>query len=312
MCDDFSDSILNISPRLRESLSHISESVKKRVQEICIKINKSITIFTPEESFFLGNNGMLSSEDLKHIIVSQNDIFETMKILCNFSIYSFQNQIKNGFITLKGGHRAGLCGTAVINNNEVINVSDISSINLRVSREINGCSDEIFKKFGTDLGGTLIAGPPSSGKTTILRDISKKISTTIKNRRLIKTTIIDERNEISATYNGIPQRDIGLSDVLNGFSKSDGIIRAIRTMSPEIIICDEIGNNDDVESIKKSLNCGVEIIASIHAKTVDEFSKSKRIRNILNSGAIKHVILLNDCTKPGSIKNIFEVEGNFI
>ena len=312
MCNDFSNSILNINPRLRDPLSRISESVKKHAQEICIKINQPVIIFTSKESFFLGNNGVLSSENLNHIIVSQNDIFETMKILCNFSIYSFQDQIKNGFITVKGGHRAGLCGTAIINNNEVINVSDISSINLRISREVSGCSNEIFNKFGINLGGTLIAGPPSSGKTTILRDISKKISTTLKNGRLIKTTIIDERNEISAIYNGIPQKDVGLCDVLTGFSKSDGIIRAIRTMSPDIIICDEIGNNDDAESIKKSLNCGVEIIASIHAKNVDEISKSKRIRNILNSGAIKHVILLNDCNKPGSIKNIFEVEGTSV
>ena len=302
---DFTEILTNFNPFIRTALIKIPDKIKNNIQEICIRINSSIIIFTQNKSYFVGKNGEITPEDPKSLLISQNDILETMKILCNFSIYSYQNQIKEGFITLKGGHRVGISGTAVINNNEIINISDISSINFRISREVLGCSDRIFDKFGLDIGGTLIIGPPSSGKTTILRDIARKLSTSFEADKLIKVSIIDERREIAASYQGVPQRDIGFSDVLTGFPKAEGIIRAIRTLSPRIIICDEIGNNEDAEAIKKSLNSGVGIIASIHAKSTDEMANSFRIKNILSSGAIKRAILLDSI--PGKIKGMFEV-----
>ena len=302
---DFTEILTNFNPFIRTALMKIPDKIKNNIQEICIRINSSIIIFTQNKSYFVGKNGEITPEDPKSLLISQNDILETMKILCNFSIYSYQNQIKEGFITLKGGHRVGISGTAVINNNEIINISDISSINFRISREVLGCSDRIFDKFGLNIGGTLIIGPPSSGKTTILRDIARKLSTSFDGDKLIKVSIIDERREIAASYQGVPQRDIGFSDVLSGFPKAEGIIRAIRTLSPKIIICDEIGGIEDAEAIKKSLNSGVGIIASIHAKSTDEMANSFRIKNILSSGAIKRAVLLD--SNPGKIKGMFEV-----
>ncbi len=302
---DFTEILTNFNPFIRTALMKIPDKIKNNIQEICIRINSSIIIFTQNKSYFVGKNGEITPEDPKNLLISQNDILETMKILCNFSIYSYQNQIKEGFITLKGGHRVGISGTAVINNNEIINISDISSINFRISREVLGCSDRIFDKFGLDIGGTLIIGPPSSGKTTILRDMARRLSTSFEADKLIKVSIIDERREIAASYQGVPQRDIGFSDVLSGFPKAEGIIRAIRTLSPKIIICDEIGGVEDAEAIKKSLNSGVGIIASIHAKSTDEMANSFRIKNILSSGAIKRAVLLD--SNPGKIKGMFEV-----
>ena len=305
---EFSNVILNLSANIASSLSKIDNNIKEDIQEIRIRVNKSVVIFASKRSFFLGEGGLLSQNDPKTLIVNQNDMLETLKIICNFSIYSFQNQIKDGFVTLKGGHRVGLCGTAVIDDGKIINTSDISSINLRIAKQIPGCSDKIFEKFGTNLGGTLIVGPPSSGKTTILRDIAKRLSTSYEEENLIKITIIDERREIASVFQGVPQNDIGFSDVLNGFPKSDGIMRALRTLSPKIVICDEIGNNDDSLAIKELLNCGMGIIASIHADSIDEISNSIRIKNIINSGAIKRIVLLGSI--PGEIKGMFELKKN--
>lgn len=303
---DFNDIVSNFSPKIKNSLIELPNELKQEVQEICLRVNSSIVIITSQKSFFLSSEGNLSPEDSKSFVVSQNDILETFKILCNFSIYSFQNQIKNNFITLKGGHRVGICGTAIIDGEKIINISDISSMNFRISKEIIGCSDKIFEKLGLNLGGTLIVGPPASGKTTILRDIARKLSNTYENGKLIKVSIIDERREIAAVYQGVPQKDVGFSDILNGFPKAEGIMRALRTLSPRIIICDEIGNNEDADAIRKSLNCGVGIIASVHAEFAEEILKSEKIKNILNSGAIKNVVLLD----KGKIKEIFEVEQN--
>ena len=301
---EFLNVIKNLGIRIRPPLINIDSKIKDSICEICLRINQPIVIYTFDKSFFLEEDGSLSSNSRHSFIITQDDMLETLKILCNFSIYSFQNQIKEGFITLKGGHRVGLSGTAVINDGKIINISDISSINIRISKEIPGCSSKIFEKFGINLGGTLIVGPPSSGKTTILRDISRILSTSYGNNKLIKVSIVDERREIAAVYQGTPQRNVGYSDVLSGFQKSDGIMMALRTMSPKVIICDEIGNDTDVEIMKKLLNCGVDIISSIHAKSTEEISKSVRIRNTLNSGAIKHVVLLD----KGKIKSMFDFQ----
>ena len=310
MCKDFVSAVSNLSIKLRESLYKIPNDIKKCAQDICIKSNKRVIIFTPNESFFLGSGGKISSSDseIDDFITSQEDIFDTMKILCNFSICSSQNQIKEGSITLKGGHRVGLCGTAIVRDKEVIDISNISSINLRISREIPGCSEEIFKELGIDIGGTLIIGGPSSGKTTILRDISKKISSTKKNGCLIKTVIVDERREIASVHNGIAQKDIGMCDILNGFPKSEGITRATRVISPEIIVCDEIESCEEAEKITKSLNCGVKIICSAHSSSTKEISNSKIIQTIISSGTINHVVLLNGSKTPGTVNNIFAVK----
>ncbi len=305
MCKDFLSAISNLNFKIREVLYHIKDEIKKNTQEICIKVNKPLTIFTNNKSFFISKNGELSYKADESLIATQEDIFETMKILYNLS--SIHDKIKNGFITLKDGHRVGLCGTATISEGKIINVSDVSSINLRISREIKGCSDPIFDILGTNIENTIVIGAPSSGKTTILRDISRRISTTVLNGHLVKTVVIDERGEIASIYNGIPQKDIGFCDVLSNFSKNEGISRAIRTLSPQIIVCDEIGNDEDLNIINESLSCGVKMIFSMHANNLDEISKSYRIRNILSSGLLKNLVLLNDKSNPGTIKNIFKI-----
>ncbi|MDR1364482.1 MAG: hypothetical protein LBJ32_02495 [Oscillospiraceae bacterium] len=304
---DFSNAISNINPRIREFLNFIPDEIKFNAQEICLKIGRVPIVFTPMNSYIVdkSKNLIKNSSDL---VITSNDLRETFKILCNFSIYSFQNQIKNGFITVRGGCRAGICGTAVIYQHEITNITEISSINLRITREIIGCSNQIFERFGYDLGGTLIAGPPASGKTTVLRDIARRISISAVNNKLIKTVIVDERREIAATYSGIPQKDIGFADVLNDFPKGIGILQATRTLAPEIVICDEIGSCSDAIAIRESLNSGVEIIASVHAKSPEEIAASDRIRDILNSGEIKRIILLNSCIDPGTVRSIYRIE----
>ncbi|MDR1241052.1 MAG: stage III sporulation protein AA [Oscillospiraceae bacterium] len=305
---DFLSVTANICCGIRDSLNKISDTIKETAQEICLRSGRIAMVLTPNESYFLDEDGGLSQKsNQKGLIVSSVDLNETLKSICNFSIYSFQNQIKNSFITMRGGHRAGICGTAVINQGEIINLAEISSINFRIAREFMGCSEKIFEKFGFDLGGTLIAGPPASGKTTILRDIARKISSENLNGKFIKTVVIDERREIASCYGGVPQKDVGFSDVLADFPKGEGILRAARTFSPEIIICDEIGNLSDAEAVREVLNSGVGIIASVHAKTPEEIANSNRISPILNSGAIKRVILLENRGKPGIIKDYYVV-----
>ena len=190
--------------------------------------------------------------------VSQTEILQTLERLCNNSIYAYKNQICDGFLTVKGGHRIGITGTAVVEDGKVINLKYITSLNFRIAREVLDCSNEILGQVidrqNNNIFTTLIVSPPGMGKTTMLRDIIRKISDGIPNMNFLGKTcgVVDERGEIAAMYHGIPQNDVGLrTDVIENISKSKGMKMLIRSMAPEVIACDEIGSKEDVEAIRR-------------------------------------------------------------
>ncbi len=297
---NFDDASLNICEKIQRLLAFVPDEIKANAQEIRLRANRNVIIVCPEKSYFLLPSGNIS-ENNSSLIMTSLDIQETFKKLCNYSVYSYQNQIKNGFITLKGGHRAGICGTAVVTDGKITNLRDISSINIRIAKEIKGCSNAVLETIESGESGVLIAGPPASGKTTILRDIARNLS--LKHQ---KVAIVDERSEIGAIHQGQPSFDIGLCDVLDGYPKGDGILQAIRVLSPNVIICDEVGMESDVVAIEQSLNAGVKIIASIHARNLEELLKRPQAKSLLNSGAFEKIIFLDNQNNPGKIFKIYE------
>lgn len=205
---------------------------------------------------------------------SAAEIADCFAEICRYSVHSFQEEIAQGFVTLDGGHRVGICGTAVTNGRKIDIFKDISGLNIRIAHEVKGCADEIYSRFFSDgLRSVLIAGKPLCGKTTVLRDLARRLG---ERRRV---TLIDSRNELSASFHGTPTLDIGLNtDALCGCSKTDGIMLALRTLSPEVIICDEIGN--DESAVEQALFCGVKIIASAHAASLEELYSRPQTRVI--------------------------------
>lgn len=193
--------------------------------------------------------------------MSVDDIADYFAEVCRYSVHSYQDEIAEGFVTLDGGHRVGVCGTAVRENGRITFLKDISGLNIRVAHAVKGCSNELFERVGEC--SLLVAGKPLSGKTTVLRDLARRLG---ERRRV---TVIDSRGEIAAAVHGLPSYDIGLNtDVLSGCGKSEGIMLALRSMSPEFIICDEIAH--DGEAVEEALSCGVKIIASVHAGSAAE------------------------------------------
>ncbi len=287
-----------LCPKLKYLLSKIPDEIKALASEIRLKVGKLPYITYSNKVYFLPDKNHASK------FILTEDLTQSLSIMCNYSVYSFQEQLKEGFITIKGGHRVGICGTAVVKENSISGIKNITSLNIRIAREFKNCSKEIFENISNYFGGILIAGPPGCGKTTILRDLGRLISSDEKNHQ--KVTIVDERMEIASCFEGKPELDIGLCDVLSGFPKAEGIIRAVRCLSPNVIICDEIGSEKDANAIIQSLNSGVRIIASIHAENKNQFIHKPQAQKLLSSGAFEKIIFLNNTPSTNMIKNIYE------
>ncbi|MBP3502056.1 MAG: stage III sporulation protein AA [Clostridia bacterium] len=247
-------------------------------------------------------------------IVEGTEIIGILQNICNNSIYTYQNQICNGFITLPGGNRVGISGNVVIKEGQVSNISHIYSLNFRIAHQINGASNELLRYVldtkNNTVFNTLIVSPPGAGKTTIIRDLAKKISDGMSqiNFRGIDVSIIDERGEIAAMNKGIAYNDVGIrTDILDNVPKSIGIRMAIRSMAPKVIIADEIGNKDDVEIINYAICSGVNCIFTAHGSCMDDILRNEEIKKIINLKLFKRIIFLNEKEK-GKIKNVVNIE----
>ena len=287
---------------MKDVLDYLAENIKNEIKKYMSNIQniEEIRLRTNKPIILKNSNG----NDLLIHLVSKEELLETFQKVCEQSIYSYQKQICEGFITIKGGHRVGITGSCVIDNGKIININYISSLNFRIAREKKDVSNKILKYIlnENDVNNTLIISKPGCGKTTILRDLVRKISTK-------KTCgIVDERGEIAAMYKGEPQNDIGiLSDVMDNCTKSDGMKMLIRSMSPEVIVCDEIGNKQDIEAINYAMCSGVKGIFTAHGNSLEEIMLNEQISQLLEKYIVQIIIVLDD-KKRGEIKNIYRLE----
>ena len=247
------DEILRYFPnkiyQIFSNLLQENPQIANELQEIRIRVDKPIILKLREKDIILQYN------------ILQTEILQIVERLCENSIYAYKNQICEGFITIKGGHRVGLTGSCVIENGKITNIKYISSLNIRIAREVKNCSTRILREIidieNKTIYNSIIVAPPGRGKTTILRDIIRRLSDGIEeiNFRGKTCGVVDERGEIAAMYKGTPQNDVGIrTDIIENVSKNKGIHMLIRTMAPEIIACDEIGSKEDVEAIFQPLN----------------------------------------------------------
>ncbi len=279
-----------------ESLSHFTEEKQNNIHEIRLRLNRACSIS-------LGNKNeiLINYQTGKHLCHDEVTIQNCFKKICENSIYKYENEIKSGYITIQGGYRVGFCGTYTENG-----LKNISSLNIRLTRNIPDAANEIFPLLTVNgkIKSSLIVGLPCTGKTTILTDIAYKFSQSKK-----RVSIIDERGEIAASYHGMPQKNVGLMcDVLDNYPKGEGMMIALRSLSPQILICDEIGTKEDVSAMLQAMNAGVPIIASAHASDPTHLMKRPQIRYLIEEGAIDNVFFLEGPAHPGKLNRKMSIE----
>ena len=274
-------------------------TVNVPVEEIRLRSNKPLMIKVGQETQTID------------YIVKQQEILQAFERICENSVYSYRRQICDGYITIRGGNRVGIVGSAVIDNGQIININYISSLNFRIARQKIGCSDfiiqEVIDKMNHSIHNTLIVSPPGCGKTTLLRDIIRNISNGINKIGLSGKTVgvVDERGEIAAMYKGIPQNDIGIrTDVIDNMPKPEAMRILVRSMCPEVIACDEIGSIEDINAIDYAMCSGVKGIFTAHGKDIDEVNQNPEISKLLNKHVFERLILLNP-EKRGDAKCIY-------
>jgi len=291
---------------IQNQINTLDPFTKQHMEEIRIYRQKEVQLFAAGRHIQL--NGRISGIDINNILNN----------LMKFSYYAYEEDLSKGFITIDGGHRVGICGKVVLEKGKVRLLREISSLNIRHAREVVGCSDLIMQHIidtsstssnqsKLPLHNILIVSPPGCGKTTLLRDIARHLSL-----KSYKVAICDERSEIAGMHGGMPSYQFGsMVDVLDGCPKAEGMMMLIRSMSPDVIITDEIGKTEDLDAIKTCINCGVNLITSIHGNDIDDLKRSEIYPAIENKTFTK-IIFLTDQPKVGSIEDVIDVEKDII
>jgi len=281
--------VLEYLPKTIRDKVELSQNVPNgQIEEIRLRASKPLMLKIGQETQIIDS------------IVQQQEILQAFERICENSVYSYRRQICDGYITIKGGNRVGIVGSAVIDNGQVININYISSLNFRIARQKIGCSNPIIREIidfdNNSIHNTLIVSPPGCGKTTILRDIIRNISNGINEIEFRGKTVgvVDERGEIAAMYKGIPQNNIGIrTDVVDNMPKPEAIRILVRSMGPDVITCDEIGSIEDVKAIDYAMCSGVKGIFTAHGKNIDEVKQNPELSKLLNKHIFERIILLN-------------------
>lgn len=264
------------------------------LREIRLRAEAPMVFRFTDGERYLAKNHTLCADIRDAMIIPVSEVKETMEYISNYSMYAYEEEIKKGYVTIAGGHRIGIAGKTICENNEVKAVKYISNLCIRLAHEIIGCSDGMIDSLFEQgrFQNTLILSPPGHGKTTLLRDMVRNLSDGCSaNPSGCQVGLVDERSEIAACYLGIPQNTVGRrTDVYDACPKEVGITYLLRSMAPQIIAVDEIASENDLAAVEKICGCGCSILATTHAGSMQELREKRRWKDLLEQGMFQRVV----------------------
>lgn len=280
---------------LRESFEALTKSEMAAAEEFRLRAGLLPSVLFPKGEKFLGTKP-----------VTTKNLSDVLEIATESSLHAAKDSIKNGFVTGAGGHRIGICGTAIMMGGEMEGIRALSSLALRISKEIKNCglaaADMLMA--GRSFSSALIVSPPGGGKTTLLRDVLRILS-----NRGFRISLADERAEIAAMQGGLPRLDVGArTDVLSGCPRDEAVIQLLRTMNPEIIAMDEITAPRDAKALESAFYCGVGLLATAHAADIGELKRRTLYRELLHEGVFKTAIVI-DRKNGERVCSFYRLEG---
>ena len=274
------------------------------IQEIKLRIGKPLIVIC---------NG--KEKMLLHKIITKEEIRETMEYISNYSLYAYEQELKQGFITIEGGHRVGMAGQVIMEEGKIKSLKYISSINIRVSHEVKSCADLIFPyiTYNKQMYHTLLISPPRCGKTTLLRDMIRQVSNGNDWVKGCTVGVVDERSELGSCYLGNPQNDMGArTDILDRCPKADGMIMLIRSMAPQVIAVDEIGVKEDVHAIEYAMHCGCKMLATAHGESMEELMRKPIFETLIQKKRFERYVILSNHHRIGGVAAIYDEDGNVV
>ena len=284
----------------------------EHIYEIRLRIGAPLQIIYEGRDYFLKANGNETFLARNAYEVTAQDICDTMEYIGNYSLYAYEDELRQGFLTVQGGHRVGVAGQVILENGRVKGVHPITCVNVRLSHQILGCADSVFPYLWEDgeFCHTLIISAPRCGKTTLLRDIVRQISDGNERFSGLTVGVVDERSEIAGCYQGVPQNDVGIrTDVLDGCPKAEGMMMMIRSMSPQVVAVDEIGTPEDIKALESVLNCGCKILATVHGNNIDDVRKKPLLSAMVHAHIFDRYVLLSNRMQAGTVQSVYDGRG---
>lgn len=285
----------------------------ERLQEIRLRAGMPLSVWIENRERFVDALGRIVDRPEKAARTTPEELENLLKHLCRYSVYAFADEIRQGFLTVQGGHRIGLAGQVILDGDgRIKNMKYIRYLNIRIAHQVRGAADPVIPHIFEEgkVLNTLLISPPGGGKTTMLRDMIRQVSEGTAYGEGVNVSVVDERSEIAGSYLGVSQNDVGIrTDVLDGCPKVEGMMLLIRSMAPQVLAVDELGSIEDVRALQMAGGCGCRLLATVHGGSLEEIRHKNYMRYVIEERLFERYVTLDRRMGMCRVTGVYDREG---